>query len=105
MHTLKLCIGKSDKTKILEILEDGKTNSVAGTYVDFTTNKHNIKHVIPESRKRAEELAILFAAAPELLGFLKELLNSDIAMREEDEGEESELLNKARKLVAKAEGK
>lgn len=49
--------------------------------------------------------AQLISAAPELLQVVKELLNSDIAMREEDEGNESKLLNKIRSMVAKAEGK
>jgi hypothetical protein len=44
----------------------------------------------------------LIAAAPELLEALHAVLNSDMAMREEDEGNVSKVLNKVRAAIAKA---
>jgi hypothetical protein len=46
--------------------------------------------------------ARLMAAAPEMLAALRAVLNSDMAMREEDEGRVSEVLNEVRKAIAKA---
>ncbi len=47
----------------------------------------------------------LVLTAPELLEVLKEIVNSDIALREQDEGNNSKLLNKVKFLIDKAEGK
>jgi hypothetical protein len=52
-----------------------------------------------------EANAHLIAAAPELLRALELIVNSDMAMREEDEGEISTELSHARAAIAKAEGK
>lgn len=49
-----------------------------------------------------EDFAILFAAAPDLLAALDAIVNSDMAMREEDEGRESKELKLARAAIAKA---
>jgi hypothetical protein len=46
--------------------------------------------------------ARLMAAAPEMLAALRAVLNSDMAMREEDEGRFSEVLNGVRTAIAKA---
>ncbi len=58
----------------------------------FSEQQHFIEHFYNNK---------LIEAAPELLEVIKEILNSDIAMREEDEGEVSPLLEKARKMVEK----
>lgn len=44
----------------------------------------------------------LIAAAPDLLGALRAIVNSDMAMREEDEGRVSPELEAARAAIAKA---
>lgn len=44
-------------------------------------------------------------SAPDLYRALELILNSDMAMREEDEGEISTVLSIARAAIAKAEGK
>lgn len=52
-----------------------------------------------------EANAHLIAAAPDLYRALELILNSDMAMREEDEGEISTVLSIARAAIARAEGK
>lgn len=44
------------------------------------------------------------AAASDLLAALKSIVNSDMAMREEDEGRRSPELQAARAAISKAEG-
>lgn len=49
-----------------------------------------------------EANARLIAAAPDLLEALRVVLNSDMAMREEDEGQTSKTLDVVRAAIAKA---
>lgn len=58
-----------------------------------------------ENNKQGEANAHLIAAAPDMFRVLELILNSDMAQREEDEGEISTELAHARAAVAKAEGK
>lgn len=48
--------------------------------------------------------ALLIAAAPDMYKALTEVLNSDMAQREEDEGERSRILKLCRYALAKARG-
>lgn len=59
---------------------------------------------LPDYMPGAEANARLIAAAPELLEALKAIVASDMAMREEDEGNVSPELNAARAAIAKATG-
>lgn len=47
--------------------------------------------------------AAIISAAPDLLASLKDIVDSAMAQREEDEGRKSPLLRKARAAIAKAE--
>lgn len=51
-----------------------------------------------------EANAKLIAAAPEMYAALEAVLESDMAMREEDEGRQSSTLNLVRDCLAKARG-
>lgn len=57
-----------------------------------------------ELEKEQERVARIIAAAPELLGALERIVDSDMAQREEDEGNVSSELEMARSVIAKATG-
>lgn len=46
----------------------------------------------------------LIAASPKMYGILEKILNSDMAIREEDEGRESAILNEVRAILMEARG-
>lgn len=58
-----------------------------------------------QGKEECDANAALIAAAPDLYEALREIVNSDMAMREEDEGRESPTLTRARAALAKAEGR
>ncbi len=68
---------------------------------DCSTRENGNFNPAPDMRRAN---ATLISAAPTMYAALESVLNSDMAMREEDEGRESDTLNLVRAALAKARG-